>query len=185
MGFHKDLEFGRRYEELAASMVSSSPIEWSPNKAFKAWDFRTPTTTYEVKADRLAHRYGNAFIEFECSSLASGICSSEADMWIYFVIRGEELDAYCIPRLELLELCKGCVVKSGGDNYRSRGYIVPLIRLKKFLVSLPAPLVPTRRDNRTTAVPPEEHHRPSAPHSQPEPVVPRPEGSGSSPSAES
>lgn len=179
MGFHKDLEFGRRYEELAASMVSSSTVEWSPNKAFKAWDFRTPTTTYEVKADRLAHRYGNAFIEFECSSLASGICSSEADMWIYFVIRGEELDAYCIPRLELLELCKGCVVKSGGDNYRSRGYIVPLIRLKKFLVSLPAPLVPTRRDNRTSAVPPEEHHRPS------ESAASHPGGSGSSPSAES
>jgi hypothetical protein len=151
MSFRTDLAFGHHFEKLASKSITEE-IEWAPSKAFKKWDFRTPTTSYEVKADRLAYKYGNAFVEFECSSVPSGIAASEADIWFYFMVRPDtSYECYKIPRKELLEFCKGCVVKAGGDGYRAKGYIIPLTDLKNYRVTLQT------TDNKSALSPPEEH----------------------------
>ena len=67
MGFTADLTFGKKYQEIAKKYVGEEITE-SPEGLFKAYDFKTETAKYEVKADRLAHRYGcrTMFIEYEC-----------------------------------------------------------------------------------------------------------------------
>ena len=126
-----DLTFGQLWEAKARLLLSSTEeIQQVAVGMFKAWDFRTNVAKYEVKADRLAYKYGGKtmFIEHSCSGKPSGIASTEADYWIYFMVKPSgEFAAYRIPVAELKKACDGCVVKAGGDGYRSRGYIVPVM----------------------------------------------------------
>jgi hypothetical protein len=131
MSFKKDLEFGKKWEEVAKAFVSQTEtlLDSAPNCEFKPWDFRSSVASYEVKSDRLAYKYGckTMFIEFECSGKPSGIQATEADFWMYYMVKPSgECVAYRIPVPELKKMCVGCVSKAGGDGYRSRGYIVPV-----------------------------------------------------------
>jgi hypothetical protein len=131
MSFNKDLAFGKKWEAVAEAYIHESEmvIEHAPEGQFKPWDFRSTLGSYEVKSDRLAYKYGckTMFIEYECSGNPSGIQSTEADFWMYYMVKPSgDYVAYRIPVPELKEMCKGCVSKAGGDNYRSRGYIVPV-----------------------------------------------------------
>jgi hypothetical protein len=131
MSFNKDLAFGKKWEAVAEAYIHESEmvVEVAPEGQFKPWDFRSTLGSYEVKSDRLAYKYGckTMFIEYECSGNPSGIQSTEADFWMYYMVKPSgDYVAYRIPVPELKEMCKGCVSKAGGDNYRSRGYIVPV-----------------------------------------------------------
>lgn len=120
--------FGKMWEETAASLVGGS-VEFAPSGRFKPYDFISNGLKYEVKADRLAYKYGGntMFVEYECSGQPSGISTTEADVWMYFMVKPSgEYSCYAIPVADLKEWCKGCPVKSGGDGWRSRGYIVPV-----------------------------------------------------------
>ena len=132
MNFQADLSFGKRWEQKAQTLLTLTEcvVETAPEGQFKKWDFRTCCGAYEVKADRLAYKYGckTMFIEYECSDKPSGISSTEADYWVYFMVRPNgEYVAYRIPIEALKKACVGCPVKSGGDGYKSRGYIVPVL----------------------------------------------------------
>ena len=114
---------------------------------FKAWDFRTNVAKYEVKTDRLAYKYGGCrtmFIEFECSGNPSGINATEADYYIYIMVKpNDEYEMFRIPVADLKTACDGCEIKKGGDGYRARGYIVPIIEKFRMTPSI------VQRDART------------------------------------
>lgn len=142
MPFHSDLSFGRTYEELATTFLPHGEMleEWAPKGVFKGWDFRTNKFKYEVKADRLAHKYGmkTMFIEYECSGVPSGISSTEADYWFYFMVRPNGTSRrFLIPVQALKDACKGAPSKSGGDGWRSKGYIVQVGDFEGFECSSP------------------------------------------------
>lgn len=161
MNFTQDLAFGKTWEETAARLVGGT-ITLPPKGCFKPYDFISDGVKYEVKADRLAYKYGGntMFIEFECSGQPSGISTTEADVWMYFMVHPSgSYKCYSIPVSELRKNCEGCPIKKGGDGYRSRGYIVktsspPLERTPsgvdlRIHLPPPPPLVP--RDLRTPA----------------------------------
>lgn len=127
MSFTKDLAFGRMWEETAMSLVGGG--EFAPPGRFKPFDFTSQGIKYEVKADRLAYKYGGntMFVEFECSGEPSGISTTEADVWVYFMVKPDlSYKCYFVPVADLKTWCEGCVVKKGGDGWRARGYIVPV-----------------------------------------------------------
>lgn len=127
--FQHDLAFGKVYEGIAHTLLDGETIEEVPVGAFKGWDFRTNKATYEVKSDRLAHKYGyrTMFIEYECSGKPSGISTTEADYWFYFMVNPDgTYRHFKFSVSELREKCKGCPSKVGGDGWRSRGFIVPV-----------------------------------------------------------
>lgn len=127
MNFTRDLSFGKTWEATAMNLVGGG--EPGPEGRFKPYDFTSKGLKYEVKADRLAYKYGGRtlFIEFECSGHPSGISSTEADVWMYFMVKPDgTYVCHTLPTAELRERCKGCPIKAGGDGYRSRGYIVPV-----------------------------------------------------------
>lgn len=85
----------------------------------------------EVKTDRLAHRTGNIFIEYECRGKPSGIATSTATYWIY---RVDETDsAVIVPIEKLKQVCRVAFKEGkiclGGDNNLSKGVLVPIAHL--------------------------------------------------------
>jgi hypothetical protein len=132
MGFINDLQFGKKYEALARStyLPEDEKVIEIPEGKFKPYDFKTNLFAYESKADRLAYKYNykTMFIEYECNGVGSGISTTQADYWFYFMVKpGGDYIVYEIPIAKLREACNGCRQVSGGDGGRAKGYIVPVL----------------------------------------------------------
>lgn len=132
--FQTDLEFGRRWEALAQKVCAErgEEIVDAPKGKCKEYDFKTDKATYEVKSDRYAYRTHCMFIEFECNGEPSGIATTTADKYFYFVVKPvsvaqfpENYDVYEIPVSELKNATP-IGTKSGGDGWRVKGNIIPL-----------------------------------------------------------
>ena len=97
----------------------------------------------EVKSDRKAGRTGNMAIEYECNGKPSGITSTEADYYIYFIIYMDEIqedglpreECYKIPIKKLIKIAKECKKVIGGDGNRSCMYLVHKSLVKKYLIN--------------------------------------------------
>lgn len=134
MSFQNDLLLGKKYELMLLDYLDRKEydeVELAPNKRFVEWDVKIKRGSleakYEVKSDRLSHKTGNLCIEYECSGHPSGINVTQADYYAYFVIHGSEQDLYLIPvdRLKAYIETANPKKMGGGDNYRSRFYLIP------------------------------------------------------------
>ena len=111
--FTHDLSFGEEAEDWVNKLLSNG---------FKI----------EVKNDRIIHKTGNLFIEFESRGNPSGLSTTTADYWIY---RMNELDSsITLPVNSLKDVCriyfiKNKYIKKGGDANTSKAFLVPLITL--------------------------------------------------------
>ena len=136
--FNSDLSFGNFYEKQALEYFKYDSFEIKTGM-FKPYDLllksRYGQLKIEVKADRLAWKTGNLAIEYECSGKPSGISSTRADYYLYFVKEsGKEDKAFKIPVKDFPKLVKGCRSVSGGDGYRSKMYLLPYKFLSEYLV---------------------------------------------------
>ena len=59
--FSKDFKYGKKHEKLVMKSRED----------------------YELKTDRLAHKTGNAFVEFESRKKESGIVTSKSRIWSF------------------------------------------------------------------------------------------------------
>ncbi len=111
--FTHDLNFGEKAEDWINELFSNGKL-------------------IEVKNDRMIHKTGNLFIEYESRDKPSGLATTTADYWIY---RMSELDSSLIlPTKALKEVCRvyfkqNIFIKNGGDNNTSKGFLIPLTRL--------------------------------------------------------
>lgn len=146
MGFTADLAFGKKYQEIAKKYYARDGEEVleNPEGLFKAYDYKTTLGKYEVKSDRLAYKYGcrTMFIEYECNGKPSGINSTEADFWFYFMVKPSgSFEVYRIPTDILKKECSATLrMIAGGDGGRVRGHIVAVEKLQEYkLVSVVIP----------------------------------------------
>ena len=81
----------------------------------------------ECKADRLVVKYGNVFIEIESRGKPSGIMVSTAKFYAICLVVAKRKDNIwvLIPTKILKKLMKDYPIKNGGDNYSSKGHIIP------------------------------------------------------------
>ena len=139
MGFTQDLLFGKKYEKESEKFLVYETIEYAPDKKFSKYDFVTTlngvVTKYEVKSDRLAYSTGNLAIEFMCNGVDSGVNATEADYYLYYVIKPDGYDLYKIPVEVLKKNLNGRIV-NGGDGYRSRMSLVNIVNFYdyKFMI---------------------------------------------------
>jgi len=111
--FTHDLNFGEKAEDWINELFSNGKH-------------------IEVKNDRLIHKTGNLFIEYESRDKPSGLAMTTAEYWIY---RLSELDSALIfPTKALKQVCRvyykeNLFLKNGGDNNSSKGFLIPLTRL--------------------------------------------------------
>lgn len=133
MPFNSDLLLGKQYELMLLDYIDKdeyTDVELAPNKRFVEWDVKVTRggleAKYEVKCDRLTAKTGNFCIEYECSGHPSGINTTEANYYAYFVLHGTSHDLYLIPveRIRAV-ISSGCKKMNGGDGYRSRFYLIP------------------------------------------------------------
>jgi len=111
--FTHDLNFGEKAEDLINYMFSDGKH-------------------IEVKNDRLIHKTGNLFFEYESRCKPSGLATTTAEYWIY---RIDELDiSFIFPTKALKQVCRvyykeNLFLKNGGDNNSSKGFLIPLTKL--------------------------------------------------------
>jgi len=133
MSFNSDLAFGNIYEKKLVELIPNESYLIKEGY-FPDYDVEITNNnimeTYEVKADRYTYKTNNVAIEFECNNSPSGIATTTADYYAYFVIKPYNLfELYIIPtniiksKIEEKEYKK---VLLGGDNKRSRLYIMDL-----------------------------------------------------------
>lgn len=121
--FSKCLKEGQKYEKIYAEEYLK--IEYVPNEdklTRKHYDLSHGDLKYEIKADFMAQKTGNIFIEFISFNSPSGIATTHADFFVVFV--GKEV--YKIPT----NVLKKCIsdkayfrIVSGGDKNASMGYL--------------------------------------------------------------
>ena len=87
--------------------------------------------TVEVKSDLKAMATGNLFIEYESRGQPSGIATSQADYWCFYIghlfiiIESDTLKSIVRPKLGTRADLRG------GDNNTSKGILLPLIEIIK------------------------------------------------------
>ena len=138
MGFASDLKMGNEYEQKYLTMIDYDSYEISKG-CFKPYDIKVMngdiTTTYEIKADRMTARTGNVVIEYKCNGKPSGITSSEADYWVYFIVGTEEYIKIPTNVVRQFILDKKYTKKiKGGDGYRSHMYLFPKNVFEDYLI---------------------------------------------------
>ena len=106
--FRKDFKYGKKHEKLV----------------------RKSREDYELKTDRLSHKTGNAFVEFESRKKESGIKTSKADIWIFKIVDKNDKHLFSIEipldRLRRKVYNSTYRIVAGGDNLTSKGYLIPL-----------------------------------------------------------
>ena len=108
--FTKDLSYGKKHEKLVMKSMEN----------------------FELKTDRMAHKTGNVYVEFQSRGKDSGIRTSKSDTWIFKIPNGRDTHLFSIhiPLTRLKKLVsKDYKVVPGGDRLTSRGYLVPLTDL--------------------------------------------------------
>ena len=108
--FSKDLKYGKKHEKL----VMESRLD------------------YELKTDRLAHKTGNVYVEYESRCKNSGITTSKSNLWIFKIVdkKDKHLFSIEIPLDRLRKMVYNKYpITLGGDHRTSKGYLVPLLDL--------------------------------------------------------
>ena len=111
------LEFGEKYENEFQKIVESKQLE--------------------IKTDKICQRTGNIFVEFESRGKDSGLATTTAVYWVYCLwseVRKEQTYVF-IPTRRLKKLIKQGNYKEmrGGDNWTSKGYLIPKEDLLKLI----------------------------------------------------
>lgn len=111
------LEFGEKYENEFQKIVESKQLE--------------------IKTDKICQRTGNIFVEFESRGKDSGLATTTAVYWVYCLwseVRKEQTYVF-IPTRRLKKLIKQNNYREmkGGDNWTSKGYLIPKEDLLKLI----------------------------------------------------
>ena len=138
MTFFADLALGNKWESKLLDYVEHDTYSFSP-PLYKGWDVATTyqdhTVKWEVKSDRMACRTGHVAIETQCNGVPSGITSTEADYYAYFVLQPtSEATLYMIPTDHLRTMVtKDYRIVRGGDRYASEMVLVPIEHICPFI----------------------------------------------------
>jgi len=130
---------GQKYEKKCLEYLDYDSVEFPPaNVIFKDYDLtiikNNIRTTIEVKSDRQASTTNNLCIECESNNKPSGISSTKADFWVYFIVFPNYDECYKIPTNELKNLVKNSTIFKGGDRGLSRMYLLSKYKLQNYLI---------------------------------------------------
>ena len=137
--FQRDLERGRFFERLMSPFIAPDTIvQYAPDCNWWQWDVSGVKYTYEVKSDFLAYSTGNLFIEFESNGKPSGYNHTEAEYFLYVVVKPNKTKfggidkVFKIPTLDLAGLCIGKKAVFGGDRGLVKGYLLKISELAEY-----------------------------------------------------
>lgn len=110
LGFDHDLRLGNEYESDLAIVMKATGDK------------------VEVKADFLAAKTGNVFVEFSQPSGPSGLATTKADWWAFYIVGTHTW--LLIQTFQLKKLCRKLLKLNGpvkgGDYDGFAGVLVPM-----------------------------------------------------------
>lgn len=136
--FFQDLALGNEWESKLLDYVEHDTFAFAPPLC-KGWDVETTyqdhTVKWEVKSDRMACRTGNVAIETQCNGIPSGLSTTDADYYAYFVLQpASDATLYMIPTEHLRTMVTKDYRKArGGDRCASEMVLIPIEHLHPFL----------------------------------------------------
>lgn len=137
--FEKDLKTGHLYEQRSLLYLEYDEYKIMEGY-FKEYDIEiiknNEIIKIEVKSDKQAALTGNLAIEYECNNKKSGIASSTADFYIYFIVFDNYEEVFKIPLDELKKIVKKCKKTTGGDGNRSKMYLLPKKIVENYLIKI-------------------------------------------------
>ena len=138
MTFFNDLKLGNFYEKKAIRYFNYDTYEFCNDGRYDILIKKDSIETkIEVKSDRRAYETGNLAIEYKYKGCPSGIRKTEAEYYIYFVIKPDKkYDVYKFPIQDLNILCRGKKSVCGGDNNQSIMYLLPINLCEKYKISI-------------------------------------------------
>lgn len=134
--FQQALKKGDHFEAIAKTMLNPTTFVKAP-EGEKSYDFFADDIPYEVKSDAQGWDTGNLVIEHECNQVPSGITSTIAKEWFYFVNKPDDWNVYrCyrIPVSDLREMIQSCREVRGGNGGRAFMYLLPQKRVEQYRV---------------------------------------------------
>jgi hypothetical protein len=139
MSFYKDLAFGQIYEKLLCKILNTESFELCNTKDYDVKLIQNGIETfYEVKTDRYTHKTNNICIEYLYKGHPSGISSTKADYYAYFVVKpNKEYDVYIVPVTSILRRIRKEKYKrivNIGDKNMSTCYLFDKQIFEKFLI---------------------------------------------------
>ena len=128
--FSTDLEFAKQAEKYTKiELKKKYPNTKRITGYHKEYDIIVPEVdkTIEVKSDRRTKETGNLFIEYESRGKPSGISTTKADVWFYYIEPTDFKQLIMIRTDVLKKLIKDNKFQKvkGGDNNTSWGYLIP------------------------------------------------------------
>lgn len=141
--FNKQLSQGQYYERETLKYIPHEEAIFCNTKEYDI-EVLLPNGDreyYETKTDRLCLGVGdrkatnNFPIEYQYKNQPSGIGATKADYFMLFTIDTNNNDKYNVYKIEtkkLKEICKKCRRVSGGDNYNSKMFLVPISKIKEY-----------------------------------------------------
>lgn len=147
--FKKDLEFGRRFEEIAVDYIVEDNskiknVEYAPNERFPYWDLRLTykdekRETFEVKVDKVCCQTGNFFIEYANNrKQPSGLLTTQADNYVliaYNEKKGGIIESvYIVPTEVLMDMYNRRNPHYIIKTYPTEGFLVPRKELDEMLI---------------------------------------------------
>lgn len=131
--FRKDLKIAIENEKKVASFFEKQGCIVHEINDDKEYDLLIEKDgdmkKYELKTDYFVtkeHDSGNVFVEYECRGKASGISTSTADWWIFYLIHLKEL--WFIKTEDLKQVISefhfNTTHTAGDEGSRTKGYLV-------------------------------------------------------------
>lgn len=151
--FEEDLKNGKIYEKRSLLYLEYDKYKMIEGN-FKEYDLEivkdNKKIKIEVKSDKQASITNNLAIEYKYNNKKSGISSTTADYYIYFILYPNEIidgkkfsaesfhreEVYKIPVGELKIIVKTCQKVNGGDGNKSKIYLVPKNIVQKYLINI-------------------------------------------------
>lgn len=146
--WRKDLAWGERWERVIGLYLFFNGISEMTYNNDSRYDikgvYKSNVTKFEIKSDRYKNT-GNMALEIYDNGNLSGICVSEADVFIYNYTNISELYVYLffIPLVELKKVLKDNESKlniiKGGDDKEASIILLPMAEYKEYfkVVKLP------------------------------------------------
>jgi hypothetical protein len=133
MSWHRDLAFGQSYEKIAIGLLEDGDVTTPPPGKHSPWDFKHNQVAFECKADRRAHTTGNLCIEYEHTGVPSGLSITEADYWLYFIVKPDGYSLLKIPTSVLRASITDGTRRWYTDGGNSRFYLLPVVDFKQYV----------------------------------------------------
>lgn len=134
--FYSCLESAKIYEMETLNYLDYDEFEFNDDYRYDIQIIKDDKVTLiEVKSEKRASETGNICIEYSCRGKPSGITTTQAHYYYFYVVYNDRYRLFKIPVIELKEMIRDkYYIRScnGGDEMASKIYLFSIKSIEKY-----------------------------------------------------